>query len=1011
MDDGERLAELLSVLFTDPQELERFLVVEKLPLSARPHEKGGSRRSSLRNLARDLDRAGLASDRLFLALVRRNPERTADIEQVARFYRDESFTVPDTDVPEPVPAEFAEFAASLSRALDDITPTAPPDPLDDTHRPWTTAAAVFGAFPPSELRPLEPVASSAITTLSGFVHPNLDGRWLLDEPVRVRCLNHLWRTDSLAVALDANPHIEDSKRDKLRTLVAGDPLAPNEMRSKDLEEYSVVMGWLVETDIVDPDVRALLEATLTRRDLLDPLAALVGPHFQGRESELKTVDWFVRGMVVKNALCLYGPGGVGKTSLLGKILLDLELAAQRWPTPFVYLDFDWIRNDPRDPAGLLRQIAEQLRLLYATTDEAREFAALEDLTGRIDIERASTILAVDLDLDLDGMIRVLSDRLFRVRDLHGPPGYTPPLVLFLDTFEQVQAKGPGALRDLDDFLSQLVTALPDMRLIVSGRGKPARLTGFGDPLDLPLGDLDDRAAEAVLEGLGVADAYLRELIVDKFGGNPLTLRLAANALARSGSANAAFGDIAARADVLTGVALEQVQGMLYARVLGHIRDVEVVKVAYPGLAVRRIDVDVLRKVLAEPCGLDPDRASEIFDKLLFEVGMFDREGPNAVSHRQDVRRLMLRSLLDEPQRAATVAEIHRRAIDYYRTRDRAEELYHRLVSGQDPRELDKLWDPVLRQSLEPALGELLPRRARTWLERRVNPTADEDRSDWDQEDWEADALGRALSWLSSDSPADALAVLAERSARLPGSRLYAVEAKARLLSGDPNGASSVIQVGTASAVEARDRLAQAELAAQAVAVCGALNDSFGVVTAAEWAVTSCDLLGDPERGVGVLADAVQVLRSFDQDKAEELADELATRFTHLSRASLLGHPELVKRVLHAAGDLDGRVLHHAAAQVGDQTETDGGVFQEDPFALARLLDLTSTGAQPAIDALADEVGLTRRADHTELARLVMRSGRTGKAIAVGLDWANDPIRSRSVVVDTLVRPADGRSLS
>ncbi|HVK20151.1 MAG TPA: ATP-binding protein, partial [Actinokineospora sp.] len=727
-DGGERFAELLSVLFADAQELERFLVVEKLQQSTRAYQKGSSRRQSLRTVAEEMVATGAVGDPLFRALARRNPDRTEDIEQIAAFYRDESFTVPfEPDEPVPVmplPDEFADFAASLSQALDEVGLKVPPDPLDDTHRPWTTAAAVLGAFQPSALRPLGPVRSSAIVTLSGFVHPNLDGQWILKDAVRSRCIDHLWRTDTMVAALDVNAASADTKRDKLRNLVLHTDREPNQLRTQDLEDYAVVMGWLAETDIVDPSDRAMLDATLSRRDLLDPLAALVvGPHFQGRVAELKTVDWFVRGMADKTALCVYGPGGVGKTSLLGKILLDLEQAAQHSATPFVYLDFDRVRNDPRDPAGLLRQIAEQLRLLYATTDEAREFALIEEVSSGTDVERASEILDIDLDLDLDGLLGVLSDRLLRVRNAHGPAGFAAPLVLFLDTFEEVEAKGPGALRDLDQFLGRLAVALPDMRLIVSGRGRPTKLTGFGEPLDLLLGDLDDEAAASVLSGLGVTDPELRKQIVAKFGGNPLTLRLAANALARTGTE---VFDVVTRAEVLSGVALEQVQGMLYGRILGHIRDPEVVRVAYPGLAVRRIDVDVLREVLAVPCGLDPDRAQEIFDKLRYEVGMFDRAGANAVSHRQDVRRLMLRTLLDEPQRAATVAEIHRRAAAYYRTRDRAEELYHRLVSGEDPRALDKLWEPTMRQSLEPALGEPLPRRARTWLERRVTSAPDED---------------------------------------------------------------------------------------------------------------------------------------------------------------------------------------------------------------------------------------------------------------------------------------------
>ena len=113
------------------------------------------------------------------------------------------------------------------------------------------------------------------------------------------------------------------------------------------------------------------------------------------------------------------------------------------------------------------------------------------------------------------------------------------------------------------------------------------------------------------------------------------------------------------------MSVELVQGVLYSRILGHIGDPAVVKVAYPGLAVRLVTVEVLREVLAEPCGFDPDRAEDIFDKLRTEVSMFELEDPDTLRHRQDVRRLMLRTMLDDPARQEVVAEIHRRAAAWY----------------------------------------------------------------------------------------------------------------------------------------------------------------------------------------------------------------------------------------------------------------------------------------------------------------------------------------------------------
>ncbi|SDJ49317.1 AAA ATPase domain-containing protein [Actinokineospora alba] len=1013
MEGGERLQELLAVLFDDPRELQSFLALEGVRVSVRPGGKGSSFAAEV---AMELLRRGQVDERLFAALTRRFPDRAADIADVARSFLGVSAV--DVPVVPELPPKYADFAAKLNAALSDTAvPSDEEVALDAEHLPWTAAAAVLGRFLPAKLRPLRPTPTSAVAMLAEFSHTAIDGSWILLDDVRTQCLRHLWETGALDDALAVNAELPDAERDKVRELLAGGRPSLAGLATAELEEYAVVTGWLELAGILDETVGTEVDATLERRALLDPLRALVGTHFHGRERELAVFDAFVYGVANPMLLCLRGPGGVGKSSLLGKVLLGLERAAgEDAAIPFAYLDFDRARNDPRDPIGLLRQIARQLRLLHATTEEARELAATESVYWGSDLEKASAILDIDLDSqgNLAAMVGVLADRLHKLMDLHGPAGYRTPLVLFLDTYEEVQLKGPGAVRDLERLIEHLLAALPDMRVIVSGRGDPTTFTGF-ENLILTLGELEPPAADAVLADLGVADPALRTSIVAKFGGHPLTLRLAAEALERTGTT--AFDDIAARGDALAGIAIEQVQGMLYGRILSHIADPEVRRIAYPGLAVRRITVGVLREVLAEPCDLDPTHAELIFDKLRFEVSLFELDGPDTLRHRQDVRTLMLRSMMDEPGLAAVVARVHRRAIDYYHARpgieDRAEEVYHRLMIGEDPRYLDRVWEPGLRPLLAPALGEPLPPRAWTWLSRRLGFGDTDDRAEWDQRDWEADAEGRAMSWLASGDPARALSVLAERTERLPDTRLHLVEVRARLAAADVDGAAAALERGMAAAAESDDRDTQVALAEQAVVVRGLRGDGSGVVSAAEWAVRGCDLLGDQTRGVDVLTDAVGILGGLD-DAGEDLRGELASRFTNLSRSELLDNVDLVRRVLHTAGPADDTVLHHAATQVGDQTEADDGVFQHDPFAIARLLHATTPDAAPALADLAAEVGLSGRWKTEDLASWVVRAGRTGKAVVVGLDWARDAGQARRMVVDTLVRPVagpDGRSKS
>ena len=94
-------------------------------------------------------------------------------------------------------------------------------------------------------------------------------------------------------------------------------------------------------------------------------------------------------------------------------------------------------------------------------------------------------------------------------------------------------------------------------------------------------------------------------IVRLLGGNPLSLHLAADVLNRTGEDPTR----------LIAVAEGNIQGQLYSRLLEHIRDPLVRAVAHPGLVVRRLTPEIIREVLAEPCGiapLDEAEAARIF---------------------------------------------------------------------------------------------------------------------------------------------------------------------------------------------------------------------------------------------------------------------------------------------------------------------------------------------------------------------------------------------------------------
>src|SRR5262249_26911127 len=92
------------------------------------------------------------------------------------------------------------------------------------------------------------------------------------------------------------------------------------------------------------------------------------------------------------------------------------------------------------------------------------------------------------------------------------------------------------------------------------------------------------------------------------GGNPLSLLLAADALRREEHPEALVTSLGDELWNRVGDAI--VQGRLYERILGHIKEKDVEAIAYPGLVVRKLTPAVIKDVLAPACGLNiPDDAA------------------------------------------------------------------------------------------------------------------------------------------------------------------------------------------------------------------------------------------------------------------------------------------------------------------------------------------------------------------------------------------------------------------
>ena len=293
-----------------------------------------------------------------------------------------------------------------------------------------------------------------------------------------------------------------------------------------------------------------------------------------------------------------------------------------------------------------------------------------------------------------------------------------------------------------------------------------------------------------------------EDVIRIVGRNPMCLKLAARLLRDEGVA--ALRDD--RTALLTRMRAEKIQALLYGRILRHLHGDEVKKVAYPGLIVRRIDADVIARVLAGPCGLTFEEGrteSTILSDLAREASLVEVDpADGSLRHRPDVRRAMLEDLTDHVDPSVADA-IDRSAVAYYEARPgdiaRGEEIYHRLRLKQPLETIAPRWTDGAGQRLRNALDEFTPQQ-RLWLAEQLGVTLDQTvRQSADQEAWEAQAARSADRYLQSRSPDAALKVLQERPDRLPRSPLYGIESEVYRFLGQPDEALAVARRGVESA--------------------------------------------------------------------------------------------------------------------------------------------------------------------------------------------------------------------
>jgi hypothetical protein len=511
----------------------------------------------------------------------------------------------------------------------------------------------------------------------------------------------------------------------LRRFLKGDPFRLDAYAPAELRSALVARERLRLVNDLTDQVPSLeeLHRRVALADLLEPLRLLVGARpgpdgapgsdrFVGREEELKRLRIFVDeissrsiseglerglntlgqnliGMEQPGIMVIQAPGGLGKSTLLAKFVLDHAIT-QQTPFPFAYLDFDRAQLDPRRPRQLLIEIARQVGLQFPAA--APRFNKLsESIRTEFVSATPNPGSASEITDPFASFVEVLRE--------HATLGQRA-FLLVLDTMEAVQWD-VVAMEQLASLLGQFrVKGLDELKVVVSGRADVPELRRARGPGNAKnnrqLGPLQVEEARQMAQALGraaIGDEWNPEWSTAVAGKKdhairrePLAVRVVVDLITAEQAEKRA--KLVQEISEL-GPAHNQdfVARMYLKRVVNHVRHPLAEKLAWPGLIVRRLTEDIVRELLAPLCGLEPSQAQEAFEALGREGWMVTQEG-DALRHRQDLRARTLPLMKSkDPEK---FYEVVREAVAYfgkYQTRsveDRAEWIYQRLLMGENP---------------------------------------------------------------------------------------------------------------------------------------------------------------------------------------------------------------------------------------------------------------------------------------------------------------------------------------
>lgn len=667
------------------------------------------------------------------------------------------------------------FERRLKRSRDGFDQMRPQTTSDDSGK--LLDAAVRGTFLPSDLG-IETTgnASSTPDLKDLLAHSEVvpsRGRqmWQLKPEVRQRVLARAQQSNALRTATALAPDPADPEGSMLRQVLNGSVPSQLTLSTPDLQTLAIVSNWLEGTELARMPLIGDVRREIAKRELLDPFRLLVGRSLEdgadgsndrivGRDNQTEALRAYVgivppdelRHYLTRTARSLWqtvsfsdaanepltveGIGGIGKSSLIAKFILDHALF-QGLDFPFAYLDFDRATLAPREPMQLLIDVAVQFGTWFPQIE-----TPLADLRqafrNSIDILAANPAERSREDRTRSRLNACCFSLKTIVESINQDRA---PVLLVFDTFEIVQYDDAtvAGVRDLIEALrapkreNQELQAVPwkNLRIVVAGRAGAPELKTSQRPITLgrlPLAATRQLIAHRnATDQIGLSESQIGGL-ARPLRGSPLDVTIVMNWLKerelseRAHLLDELLEDLTSDPDESDtqdgGLDGLRVTGILVNRMIKHLRTTEIETIVDPGLVVRAITPDVIRNVMAPASGLVerpekmPDGAEhELFRQLARERWLVSAAGDGVLRHRPEVRLAMLHLMRRQDQRKFDNA--NQIAIDYFRSRAttsdaaRAETIYHLLLGGDlNIETADRFWNAAVGPLLAGAVPDL-----------------------------------------------------------------------------------------------------------------------------------------------------------------------------------------------------------------------------------------------------------------------------------------------------------------